>query len=136
MTLKPLLALLLLASFALAHPAPSVAVNAPGGRYYQLEPAQLNTQLKTKDFVLINVHIPYEGKIAGTDLFVPFDAISSAKNLPKNKASEIVIYCRIGRMSAIAAVALVKLGYTNVRELRGGFEAWVAAGYPLETRGR
>jgi rhodanese-related sulfurtransferase len=136
MTLKPLLALLLLASVALAHPAPSLAVKTPAGRYFQLEPAQLNAQLKTKDFVLINVHVPYEGEIAGTDLFVRFDAIASAKNLPKSKASEIVVYCRSGRMSAIAAVALVKLGYTNVRELRGGFEAWVAAGYRLEQRGR
>ncbi len=131
-----MIALVLAPSLATSHPAPTTVIKTAAGRYYQLEPAQLSMQLKSKDFVLINVHTPYEGEIAQTDSFVPFDAISSAKNLPKNKASEIVIYCRSGRMSAIAAPALVKLGYTNVRELRGGFEAWVAAGYRLEQRGR
>ena len=136
MNLRLLVTLLLVPSIAFSHPAPPTSIKSGAGRYYQLEPAQLNAQLQKKDFVLLNVHTPYEGKIAGTDLFVPFDAISSAKNLPKNKAAEIVIYCRSGRMSAIAAPALVKLGYSNVRELRGGFNARVAAGYRLEQRGR
>jgi len=47
-----------------------------------------------------------------------------------------VVYCRSGRMSPITARALVGLGSTNVRELRGGFNAWRAAGYPLERKGR
>lgn len=39
-------------------------------------------------------------------------------------------------MSAIAAEALVGLGYSNVWELNGGFNAWRAAGYPLVVRDR
>ncbi len=34
-------------------------------------------------------------------------------------------------MSAIAAAALLKLGYTNVWTLDGGTSAWERAGYPL-----
>ncbi len=34
-------------------------------------------------------------------------------------------------MSAIAAAALVKAGYTNVYNLDGGLLAWSAAGYTL-----
>ncbi len=128
------LAALMLTSLALGHPLPGTRIAAPGGAYFQLEPSDLKAQLGTKDFVLINVHVPYEGQIAGTDRFIPFDRIASSPLLPKDKSAEIVIYCRSGRMSAIAAPALVKLGYTNVRELRGGFNAWVAAGYALERR--
>ncbi len=131
-----LIAILLLSSVAAAHPSPKTSVKTENGLYYQLEPRALKTQLLKKDFVLINVHTPFEGKIAGTDAFIAFDNISGAKNLPKNKNAEIVIYCRSGRMSQIAAVQLVKMGYTNLRELRGGFNAWVAAGYKLEQRQR
>ena len=62
--------------------------------------------------------------------------MASRKLLPKDKKAELVIYCRSGRMSTIAAQALVKLGYSNVRELRGGFNAWVAAGLKLEQKKR
>ena len=127
-----LIAILLLGTVATAHSNPKTQVKTQNGVYYQLEPRDLKAQLVKKDFVLINVHTPYQGEIAGTDALIAFDTISSAKNLPKNKNAEIVIYCRSGRMSQIAAVQLVKMGYTNLRELRGGFNAWVAAGYKLE----
>ena len=127
---------LLLTSLALGHPLPKAVVAVPGGAYFTLEPKELEAQLKTKDFPLINVHIPYEGEIAGTDQFIPFDQIASSKLLPKDKKAELVIYCRSGRMSTIAAQTLVRLGYSNVRELRGGFNAWVAAGLKLEQKTR
>ncbi len=129
------LAVTLLTGMALGHPAPANRVTAPGGAYFTIEPRELETMLKTKDFPLVNVHIPYEGEIAGTDSFMVFDQIDSSK-LPKNKKAELVIYCRSGRMSTIAAQTLVKLGYSNVRELRGGFNAWVAAGLKLEQKKR
>lgn len=31
--------------------------------------------LENKDFLLLNVHITYEGEIQGTDLFVPYNEI-------------------------------------------------------------
>lgn len=140
------LAVTLLTGLALGHAAPANRVSVPGGAYFTIEPRELEAMLKTKDFPLVNVHIPYEGEIAGTDSFIAFDQIgvgqigvgqmASRKLLPKDKKAELVIYCRSGRMSTIAAQALVKLGYSNVRELRGGFNAWVAAGLKLEMRQR
>ncbi len=134
------LAVTLLTGLALGHPAPANRVSVPGGAYFTIEPRELEAMLKTKDFPLVNVHIPYEGEIAGTDSFIAFDQIGvgqmASRKLPKDKKAELVIYCRSGRMSTIAAQALVKLGYSNVRELRGGFNAWVAAGLKLEMRKR
>ena len=128
------LAALMLTSLALGHPLPETKIIVPDGVYYQISPKELKAQLEHKDFTFINVHTPYEGEINQTDVLIAFDQIGSSKLLPKAKNAELVLYCRSGRMSTIAAATLVKLGYTNVRELRGGMNAWTAAGYKLERK--
>lgn len=41
-----------------------------------------------------------------------------------DKAKGVLIYCRTGGRSALAAQTLQQLGYTNVLSMAGGFEAW------------
>lgn len=93
---------------------------------------ELNAMLAKKDFFFVNVHVPYEGEIANTDAFIPFSEVEkNLGTLPKDKNAKIVLYCRSGRMSAIAAQTLVSLGYTNVYDLAGGMNAWKAQGYKI-----
>ena len=88
--------------------------------------------LKSKDFLLINTHVPYEGEIEQTDLFLPYDqAAELVDQLPRDKNAKIVVYCRSDRMSRIAADVWAQEGYTNLYNLEGGFTAWEQAGYPL-----
>ena len=47
-----------------------------GDGYADITVEQLAGMLENKDFSLINVHIPYEGEIPQTDLFLPFDPLS------------------------------------------------------------
>jgi len=108
-------------------------INVNGRTYTNVSADELNTMLKNKDFVFINVHIPFAGNIAGTDLSIPYDGIEqNLSKLPADKNTKVVLYCRSGRMSAIAAETLVKLGYTNIWNLNGGMDGWEQAGYPLE----
>ena len=44
----------------------------------------------------------------------------------------VVLYCASGGRSALAADTLQQMGYTNVAHLDGGFNAWQAAGQPVE----
>lgn len=107
------------------------------GTYSDIAPQALYGALseEPKAFMLVNVHIPYEGEIPGTDAFVPFDVIAKHVDaLPPEKDSPVVLYCMSGRMSEIAATTLAGLGYTNIKNLRGGMVAWRQAGLPLATR--
>ncbi|TAN07807.1 MAG: rhodanese-like domain-containing protein [Rhodanobacteraceae bacterium] len=42
-----------------------------------------------------------------------------------------ILYCASGSRSALSAITLRQLGFTNVAHLGGGFRAWVAAGKPV-----
>jgi Rhodanese-related sulfurtransferase len=108
-------------------------VTLPNGSYQNITADNLNTLLKNKDFTFVNVHIPFAGNIAGTDLSIPYDQIEQdLSQLPSEKSAKIVLYCRGGHMSAIAAEKLVSLGYTNIWNLKGGMADWEKAGYQIE----
>jgi rhodanese-related sulfurtransferase len=110
---------------------------AGGGSYTDVNAGGLARMLEKKDFPLINVHIPYEGEIAGTDLFIPFDQVEAKlAELPADKRAKLVLYCRSGSMSETAARVLVRLGYTNIWNLDGGMIAWKQTGHPLVQKGR
>lgn len=107
------------------------------GSYTDVNAPALAMMLKNKDFLLINVHIPYEGEIYKTDLLIPYNEIEqNLYKLPSDKETKIVLYCKTDRMSVIAARALVKIGYTNVWNLKGGMIGWRQAGYPLVDKSR
>ncbi|MCU0268123.1 MAG: rhodanese-like domain-containing protein [Acidimicrobiales bacterium] len=80
---------------------------------------------------LLNVHVPYEGHLDGTDAFVAFDDIAASSLLPDDRDQPIAVYCRTGQMSAVAARTLISLGYTRVLDLRGGLTAWGESGRPV-----
>jgi len=110
-------------------------VDVNGGSYTNINSQQLGALLKNKDFVLVNVHIPFAGNIPHTDLSIPYNQISDSQyfaQLPTDKNSKIILYCRSGRMSQIAAEELVSLGYTNIWNLREGMVEWEQAGFKVE----
>lgn len=93
---------------------------------------ELDTMLQSQDVFLVNVHVPYEGEIPGTDAFIPYDEIASHIDELPSDPSTLVIYCRSGNMSTVAASALVAEGVTGFSELAGGYTAWTEAGLPFE----
>lgn len=48
-------------------------IGVSGGTYTNVSADELNVMLKNKNFVFINVHIPFAGNITGTDLSIPYD---------------------------------------------------------------
>lgn len=83
MNLKRLSILLLLVVSLAACQSSAVTgedISVAGGSYKNVSPKELNTLLKDKDFVFVNVHIPFAGNIAG--LTYPSLMIRSSKICP------------------------------------------------------
>jgi len=112
-------------------PLPSALPTTRAVPYTQMPAQELSGMLASKDFTLVNVHVPYDGEIPNTDLFIPYDQIGTDLDRLPDKNARIVVYCRSGPMSTAAAKTLVAAGYTNILELAGGISAWEAAGYEL-----
>ena len=64
-----------------------------------------------------------EGHIPGAILIPEYEIADRAEKELPDKDQLILVYCRSGRRSKIAAEELVKLGYTNVKEF-GGIIDW------------
>jgi rhodanese-related sulfurtransferase len=110
-------------------------VSVAGGAYLSISPAELGQMLKSKDFFLVNVHVPYAGEIAHTDGFISYkDTEARIGDYPRDKSAKIVVYCLTNRMSAIVVQELVKAGFTNIYMLDGGMTAWRKAGFMIVNR--
>ncbi|MEZ5441947.1 MAG: rhodanese-like domain-containing protein [Lysobacterales bacterium] len=49
-----------------------------------------------------------------------------------HRGQPVVVACRSGGRSALAAAALKQLGFVEPLSLRGGFQGWIQAGLPVE----
>jgi phage shock protein E len=84
---------------------------------------------------VLDVRTPEEyaaGHVPGA-VNVPHDQLASRlAEVPKDK--DVVVYCRTGRRSALAADVLAANGYKRVSQLEGDMQAWVARGRTVEKR--
>jgi rhodanese-related sulfurtransferase len=70
------------------------------------------------------------GRIPGAKLVGRGILERDIEALVPDQASEIVLYCGGGGRSALSAESLMKMGYTAVKSMAGGFRGWVERGYP------
>lgn len=73
------------------------------------------------------------GRIPGAMVMSADDDLSALVINPETD-SEVIIYCACPNEVSAARLAkrLMQRGYTRVRPLTGGIDAWIAAGYSLE----
>ena len=79
-----------------------------------------------QNYVIIDARTEQEfadGHIAGAILIPEYEIAERAPSELGDKDQLILVYCRSGRRSKIAAEALASLGYTNVKEF-GGIITW------------
>ena len=77
-------------------------------------------------YIILDVRTQEEydqGHIPGAILIPNTEIEEKAEDVLTDKDQLILVYCRSGRRSKIAAEALVELGYTNIKEF-GGIIDW------------
>lgn len=97
-----------------------------------ITPDDLAEMMESKDFELINVHIPYAGEIEGTDIHISYKKVDEIEeHVGGDVTAKMVLYCLTGPMSEIAAEELVEKGYCNVYDMPAGMVGWEDAGYEV-----
>ena len=77
-------------------------------------------------YIILDVRTQEEydqGHIPGAIVISHEEIAEKAEDVLTDKDQLILVYCRSGRRSKIAAEALVELGYTNIKEF-GGISDW------------
>ena len=107
----------------------SVIVSEKGEKsmYEQIKPIDAKKIMDSgEEHIILDTREQYEydeGHIPGA-ILIPYTEIENkAEEMLPDKDALILVYCRSGRRSKIAAESLSKLGYTNVKEF-GGIIDW------------
>jgi rhodanese-related sulfurtransferase len=101
----------------------------------ELPPGRLAEMLEADDVELIDVRRPHEweaGRIPGARRVEVNDLPALADELDRERP--VVLYCRSGSRSELAADAL-RAGGFDAHALAGGISAWAEEGRPLEPEG-
>lgn len=120
-----------MATSSVQSPAPTLPV-AKGFRTVTPSEAQqlINSR---KGLVMIDVRTPQElanGVIKGSHNVPLWPVMQGKLNLPKD--TPLLVICAVGGRSYAAGQALVKWGFQEVYNLKGGIDGWKQAGLPLQ----
>ena len=101
--------------------------NDQGAVYVNITAAEAKQIMDTEEgYIILDVRTQEEydqGHIPGAILISHEEIAEKAEDVLTDKEQLILVYCRSGRRSKIAAEALVELGYTNIKEF-GGIIDW------------
>ena len=101
--------------------------NDQGAVYVNITSEKAKEIMDTEEgYIILDVRTQEEydqGHIPGAIVISHEEIAEKAEELLTDKDQLILIYCRSGRRSKIAAEALVELGYTNIKEF-GGIIDW------------
>ncbi|MBI3943881.1 MAG: rhodanese-like domain-containing protein [Chloroflexi bacterium] len=103
--------------------------------YSTVKPADLKDQMAVAKPFILDVREPKEitdnGAVEGS-VNIPIRTLfNNLDKLPQDKTAPIVVYCGVGHRGGITMETLQLLGYTNVKNMSGGFTAWVKANLPV-----
>ena len=106
--------------------------NKGNGNYLSISAKEAKELMESEaDYIILDVRAQEEydqGHIPGAIVIPHTEIETEARDALPDKDKLILVYCRTGRRSKIAAQALAKMGYTNIKEF-GGITDW---SYDLE----
>jgi rhodanese-related sulfurtransferase len=98
-----------------------------------IQPDQVIEDIKNGTIQVIDVRNESEfvpGHLSGSEN-IPVVELQQSIDQIKNDGQDVLLICRSGGRSFLAATLLRSLGIKNVINLAGGIEAWKSAKYPV-----
>jgi len=95
----------------------------------EISPDETKELVKNDNVILIDIREESEveqGSISGAKLIprgVLEFKVSDLEEI-NNPETKIILYCRSGGRSALAAASLQNMGFSNIMSMAGGYEAW------------
>lgn len=109
--------------------------NGEASSYIDITAEEAKNLIDTKpDLIIIDVSPNYDnGHIPGAiNYYIGDGSLDNAiPSLDKDK--EYLVYCHVDSASISGAQKLIDAGFTKVYRLEGNYQAWLDAGYPIET---
>ncbi|MBP2030009.1 rhodanese-related sulfurtransferase [Methanohalophilus levihalophilus] len=133
--MKKLIAILLLFTLVSGCTEPQSTITAPATEcgIYDINVHEAKALVDTGEMFIIDVRTvqEYEAGHLINSTLIPVSEISERLDeIPKDEP--LLVYCRSGRRSTTAAGILEENGFCVIYDVDGGFNDWVAAGYPYE----
>ena len=104
-------------------------------RVKEVSPSETARLLRERDDVaLVDIREPNEtnlGQIPGAYV-IPRGVLEQNIERVAERGQPVVLYCASGNRSALAAVTLQEMGFTDVASMSGGFRGWVESGGDVE----
>jgi len=101
--------------------------NDQGALYVNITAEEAKEIMDSEEgYIILDVRTQKEydqGHIPGATQISHEEIAEKAEKMLTDKDQLILVYCRSGRRSKIAAEAMVELGYTNIKEF-GGISDW------------
>lgn len=110
--------------------SPQVPVDAQStqeqAKYQKITPKEAKELMDGGDVIVLDVRTEAEyrqGYIKGAILIPDTEIAQKSGEMLPDKDKTILVYCRTGRRSELAAKELIEIGYTDVRDF-GGIVDW------------
>jgi len=103
-------------------------------RYTELTAAEARSLIDRTSPLILDVRTPREfhGGHLKTARLIPVQQLESRLNeLNEFKEREILLYCRSGNRSTVAAEILMRQGFSQLYNLRSGIREWQSRGFPM-----
>jgi len=104
------------------------------GRFTELDARQANEWIAREKPLVLDVRTPAEfdaGHLPGAVL-IPLSQLDARwEEIAAHREGKVLLTCRSGNRSTVAAEILVRRGFRDLYNLRGGVRAWSAEGLPL-----
>jgi rhodanese-related sulfurtransferase len=110
-------------------------ISAIPANLYAVKPGDLNLEIGegTVPFIIDNrTEAEWNNGYIEGSVHIPINELfARLSEMPSDKSTPIVVVCQSGHRGGIALIALMMIGYTDVRNLGGGVNAWVGAEFPV-----